>query len=133
MKRIFDKARAGLLTRPISPMEDLLLRPRGLAEALDLLETSEGLSVPETDHSAPLTVLLKVSMGAVFPVAAIALAVSPAAMAPEVSVEAIHSVDSPAEATLVAEVMAEVTDNRQNPLTPKRTVRSSFLGSPHWL
>ncbi len=70
-------------------------------------------------------------MEAVFPVAAIVLALSPAVTALEASVAAIHSAVFPAGVTPVVSrvvaTVAEVADNRAHRYFQKRTFRSSFF------
>jgi hypothetical protein len=75
-------------------MNDLSAHPLRLDAALDLLETSEGLSVPGVDRSVHLRVLSEAFMEVASPAEAIALeasvAATPAAVTPVVEVTDNH-------------------------------------------
>jgi hypothetical protein len=101
-------------------MNDLSAHPPRLDEALDLLETSEGLSAPGVDRSVHRTVLSEAFMEVASPaeVLVTVAASRPEGTVPEGSVVVIQRVDfpavvAPAVSPVAVTPVVEVTDNHR--------------------
>jgi hypothetical protein len=101
-------------------MNDLSAHPPRLDEALDLLETSEGLSAPGVDRSVHRTVLSEAFMEVASPAEALVTVAAsrPEGTVPEGSVVVIQRADfpavvAPAVSPVAVTPVVEVTDNHR--------------------